>query len=89
MTEVGVKAIKDALSEYLRRAAAGERIVVTQRGRPLALLSRIEETPVVRNAWRLVEGGVATWSGGKPRGSSNPPRIPGARAAEIVMEDRG
>lgn len=88
MTHVGVKALKDSLSDYLRRASAGERIVVTDRGRPLALLSRVEEPPEVRSAWRLVESGLASWTGGKPRGSADPPRLPGARAAEIVLEDR-
>lgn len=88
MTNVGVKALKDSLSEYLHRASAGERIVVTDRGRPLALLSRVEETRAVQNAWRLVESGLATWAGGKPRGSVKPPRLPGARAAEVVLEDR-
>lgn len=89
MTHVGVKALKDSLSEYLHRAHAGEKIVVTDRGRPLALLSRVEETPAAQAAWRLVETGVANWSGGKPKGSAKPPRLPTARAAEIVIEDRG
>lgn len=88
MTRVGVKALKDSLSEYLHRASAGERILVTDRGRPLALLSGVEETPAARNAWRLVESGRASWAGGKPQGSTKPPRVTGARAAEIVLEDR-
>jgi prevent-host-death family protein len=88
MTQVGVKALKDSLSEYVHRASEGERIVITDRGRPVALLSRVNETRATRAAWRLVESGMATWAGGKPRGSANPPRIPGSRAAEIVIEDR-
>lgn len=36
MTTVGLKTLKDKLSEYVRRAAAGETIVVTDRGRPVA-----------------------------------------------------
>jgi antitoxin (DNA-binding transcriptional repressor) of toxin-antitoxin stability system len=40
MTEVGVRALKNRLSEYLRRVKAGERIVVTERGVPIAELSQ-------------------------------------------------
>lgn len=89
MTHVGIKDLKASLSEYLQRAKSGERIVVTHRGRPIALLSSVEETPAIRAAWRLVESGLAAWAGGKPSGSGKPPRLPGARAAEIVLADRG
>lgn len=36
--DVGVRELKQRLSSYVRRAAAGERIVVTDRGRPTAML---------------------------------------------------
>ncbi len=39
MTDVGVRELKARLSEYLKRAAEGEVIRVTDRGRPRALLS--------------------------------------------------
>lgn len=35
---VGVRELKQRLSAYVRRASAGERIVVTDRGRPTAML---------------------------------------------------
>lgn len=38
MTTVGVRVLKNRLSEYLRRVKAGERIVVTERGVPVAEL---------------------------------------------------
>lgn len=38
MITVGVRALKNRLSEYLRRVKAGERIVVTERGVPVAEL---------------------------------------------------
>lgn len=90
MTQVGVKALKDRLSEYLRRAQGGERIVITDRGAPLALLAPLEESEEVRKAWELVASGLATWSGRK----FTPPRRPavlrpgGKTASEIVLEDR-
>ena len=43
MTNVGVRELKNRLSEYLRRVANGERVVVTERGRPVATLAAIDE----------------------------------------------
>ena len=89
MVEVGVKTLKDRLSEYLQRAQRGERVVITDRGRPVAMLSPMEENPEVKHAWELVEKGLASWSGGKPRGVAEPLiRKGGKSAAEIVLEDR-
>src|SRR5713226_8544616 len=39
MRKVGVRELKDHLSDYLRRARAGELIVITDRGEPVAELS--------------------------------------------------
>ncbi len=89
MTEVGIRALKDQLSRYLKRARRGERIVVTDRGEPIAVLSSVGESDASRSAWGMVETGVARWNGGKPRGSSNPPRIRGKTTAEMILEDRG
>jgi prevent-host-death family protein len=36
MHAVGLKVLKNKLSEYVRRAAAGEIVVITDRGRPVA-----------------------------------------------------
>jgi prevent-host-death family protein len=39
--EVPVRELKARLSSYLRRAAGGERITVTDRGRPVAVLGPV------------------------------------------------
>lgn len=88
MTTVGVKELKNHLSAYLRRVANGERVVVTERGRPVATLSAVEEEPATKAAWRLVGEGVASWSGGKPGGSTDPPRPRQGTVADAVLEDR-
>ena len=89
MTKVGIRALKNQLSRYLKRARQGERIVVTDRGKPIALLSSVRESEAARSAWRMVDSGVARWEGGKPLGSASPPRIKGKTTAEVVLEDRG
>ena len=39
--DVGVRALKERLSEYLERAARGEVILVTDRGEPKAMLGPV------------------------------------------------
>lgn len=36
---VGIRELRQDLSRYLRRVRAGERLIVTDRGRPLAVLA--------------------------------------------------
>jgi len=89
MTRVGVRALKDHLSEYLRRVGEGERIVVTARGEPLAALTPIEETDEARWSWSLVRERLANWSGGKPRGSAKAPVLKRKKTtSDMVLEDR-
>jgi prevent-host-death family protein len=88
MTTVGVKELKNRLSEYLRRVADGERVIVTERGRPVATLAGIDERRAATEAWRLVQEGLASWGGGKPRGSADPPRPRKGTVADAVLEDR-
>jgi prevent-host-death family protein len=45
MTRIGIRQLRQRASEYLRRVEAGETIEVTDRGRPVALLTPIPEAP--------------------------------------------
>jgi len=53
--EVGVRELKAKLSAYLKRAAAGESITVTERGRPIAMLSpvlhEVDLSAAVEEGW--------------------------------------
>ena len=88
MDSVGVRELRDRLSEYLRRVKAGERLVVTERGRPVALLSPPADTPADRRLEAMLRDGAGRWQGGKPRGAARPPRIKGPSIAQAVVEDR-
>lgn len=48
--DVAVRELTVKLSAYLRRAAAGEHITVTDRGRPVAVLGPLVGTVDVRQA---------------------------------------
>ena len=88
MTEVPIETLKERLSDYLERARQGERILITEQGRSVALLTPIEENAITQRAWELVKAGVASWGGGKPEISRQKPRPRGKSASDIVLEDR-
>ena len=87
MITVGVREFKNRLSEYLRRAKAGERIVVTERGKPIAVITRPGGVAEERID-DMIRQRQAFWGGGKPRGSRTPPKIKGPSVADAVIEDR-
>ena len=86
MITVGIRQFKNRLSEYLRRAKAGERIVVTERGRPVAVITR--PGAAEQRYDDMIRQRQAFWGGGKPRGSRTPPKIKGPSVADAVIEDR-
>lgn len=53
VTEIGVREFRGKLSEYLRRARNGERIVVQTRGKNPLQLTRIAAASQPRKAGRL------------------------------------
>lgn len=87
MPTVGIRELKDKLSHYLKRVERGEWIAITNRGKVIALL-----TPAGRDlgegALRLIEEGLASWTGGKPHGSPYLVKVRGRPLSELVVEDR-
>src|SRR5438445_2967551 len=73
MVQVGIRALKARLNEFGRRAAAGETIVVTERGRPVAELVRHRSTVL---PGRLAESAQR----GEVSLATKPPRVPKVRA---------
>ena len=88
MTAVGVRELKNQLSRYLKLVRAGERLVVTERGRPVAAISPPAAGKTDRRIEAMVREGIARWGGGKPRGTHPPPRMKGPSVAAAVIEDR-
>jgi prevent-host-death family protein len=41
-SEVGIRELKNGLSRYIERVRAGEEVIVTDRGRPVARLSAVD-----------------------------------------------
>lgn len=57
-SEVGIRDLKNGLSKYIDRVQAGEEVIVTDRGRPVAKLSPLD-APADRLA-DLVASGVVS-----------------------------
>ena len=89
MATVGVRQLKDHLSEYLRRVREGELVVISDRGKPIAELGPVEHGSSFDRARALVRQGVARWSGGKPKGLAVAPRPKRGLVSDAVIEDRG
>ncbi|MDQ6893740.1 MAG: type II toxin-antitoxin system prevent-host-death family antitoxin [Acidobacteriota bacterium] len=69
---VGVRQLRQNLSVYLRRVDAGETLEVTERGRPVALLTPAPaRTSVIR---RLVSSGRASAPAGELLDLGAPPK---------------
>ena len=85
MADVGVRELKQRLSEYLDRAERGELVRVTDRGRPKALLGPL---PGRAN----VEAGISEgWiRAGSRRGLEPVKRVTSRRRVlDALAEDRG
>ena len=83
--KIGIRELEAHLSEYVRKAAAGEQVLVTDRGRPIARLEGL-------GGASMVEEGIA-------EGWTTPPARSGLTAAvyseaslctmDVVDEDHG
>jgi prevent-host-death family protein len=88
MITVTVGELKNKLGEYLYRVKAGESILITERGKPVAVISTARSA-VDEGIKALIRAGAARWGGGKPRGARRPSKIKRPSVAEAVIEGRG
>ncbi len=88
MAQVGIRELKAKLSYYIKCASKGERIIVTQRGKQVAVVTPAEESKTEKRLMELVSKGVASWRGGKPAGSPQLIQGKGKPLSEIVLEER-
>jgi prevent-host-death family protein len=92
MGAVGVRELKNRLTYYLRRARKGEEVIVTERGRPIAILKSLQQvdraaTLETRLA-RLAALGIVTLPTRKRFGRARPARIVGSSVSRAILEDR-
>ncbi len=92
MGTVGVKQLKNRLTQYLRRAKLGEEVIVTERGRPIAILQAIQSAQPVASLEarlaRLAAQGLVTLPTCRPRKNVRPVKVSGAPVSKTILEDR-
>ena len=85
MLTVGLKTLKNRLSEYVRAAAAGETVVITDRGRAVA-----ELVPPHKPAESVIERGIREgWITPAKRGADWPPKgepVPGLTLEQLLAD---
>ncbi len=83
---MGIRELKAKLSYYLERAAAGETIVVTDRGKAKVEIRRLSVEERIQQG--IEEGWITPGNGERP--FREPLRLKGRRTvAEVIDEDRG
>ena len=85
MADVGVRELKQHLSEYLERAARGESLTVTDRGRPKAILGPLPGRDRIEQG--IAEGWITPGAGGPLPPVE--PRRGRMSVADALAEDRG
>ena len=91
MKKASVSILKARLSQYLAAVKAGEEVIVTERGRPVARLTGIgvDEVPEGRLAKLIREGRLRPPTGARPtEAAEEPPADPGGLSLEALLDER-
>jgi prevent-host-death family protein len=92
MGRVSIKELKNRLTLYLRRIKQGEEVIVTERGKPIALIQPIQsaEHPVSLEAKlaRLAALGLVTLPTQKPLKKVRLVKVSGPAISKTILEDR-
>jgi len=92
MSTVGVKKLKNELTQYLRRTKKGEEVIVTERGKPIALIQPIQTAEKVQSREaRLAKSaaqGLVTLPTQKPLRKVRLARMTGVPLSRAILEDR-
>lgn len=92
MSTVGIKDLKNRLTQYLRRTKGGEEVVVTERGKPIAVIQPISSgaRPASREARlaQMAAKGRLTLPTRKPPKRVPKVRVSGAPLSRTILEER-
>lgn len=93
MKSAAVSKLKASLSEYLARVKAGEEVIVTERGKPIAKLVPLgrDQAEVPPHLLELARAGLVRLGSGKlPKGFWKMPRPKDPRGAVLkaLLEER-
>lgn len=84
MAEVGIRELRDHLSQYLGRVQAGEQVTITDRGRAIARMSPVDGE---RTLDRLIREGRVTPARRNKTRAPRPAKSAGT-VSDLVAEQR-
>ncbi len=88
LTTIGIRDLKTHLSSYVQEAKAGNVVIITERGQPVARLTPIRPT-VEQRLEELIEVGLLEWSGQRLAPFTPEVAARGDKTiAELLLEDR-
>ena len=92
MSTVGIRELKNRLTEYLRRTKQGEEIVVTERGTPIAVIQPIQSARTIASLEarlaRLAAQGLVVLPRGTPRRRRRRVKASGPPLSRMILDDR-
>ena len=92
MSSVGIKELKNRLTYYIRLAKQGEELVVTERGKPVALIQALHSATDISTLEaklaRLAAQGGVTLPDRKPSRSIRVKKVRGRATSRIILEER-
>jgi prevent-host-death family protein len=92
MSTVGVRELKNRLTRYLRQTKQGGEVVVTERGRPIALIQPIQSAERAASLdarlARLAAQGVVTLPTRTPLKRVRLVKVSGTPVSKAILEDR-
>lgn len=92
MSTVGIKELKDKLTQYLHRTRKGEEVIVTDRGKPIAVIQPIQSAEPVASLEaklaKLAAQGLVTLPTRKPLKKVRPVKVSGTSLSKVILEDR-
>lgn len=92
MSTVGIKELKNCLTQYLRRTKQGEEVIVTERGNPIALIQPIKSADkavsLEARLASLAAQGLVALPTQKPLKRVRLVRVSGKPISKAIVEDR-
>lgn len=92
MSTVGIKDLKNRLTHYLRRTKQGEEVIITERGKPIAMIQPIQAVAQAvsldARLAQLAARGLLTLPTRKPLKRMSLARVTGPPTSKTILEDR-
>ena len=92
MSTVGIKELKNRLTEYLRRTKRGDEIIVTERGKPIAVIQSISTADrlhsVEAKLAKMAAQGLVSLASKKLRKKVRLVQVSGKAVSEIIISER-